>query len=195
MVGTSLTPSGAPKRPNLLAVEARFIQAGDGPGLRAEAVRAGTQGAAAVFLSSGPLGDPVVLAAGLADLVPELLLGARIDLSVDGRHPAMLARDVTSLDLVCGGRSVLCFPPPFTDELAEAISLCRAMWRAGEVVHAGPNFAVRAAPDRARPAGERSPRIALDLTAGDVPPDDLAGSADFLLQPTAAPAVCLLERV
>ncbi len=195
MVGTSLTPSEARKRPNLLAVEAWFIQAGDGPGLRVEAVRAGTQGAAAVFLSSGPLGDPVVLAAGLADLVPGLLLGARIDLSADGRHPAMLARDVTSLDLVCGGRSVLCFAPPFTAELTEAISLCRALWRAGEVVHAGPNFAVRAAPNRARPAGEGSPRIALDLTAGDEPPDDLAASADFLLRPTAAPAVCRLEMV
>jgi hypothetical protein len=176
-------------------VEARFIQADDGPGLRAEAVRAEAQGAAAVFLGSGPLGDPVVLAAGLGDLVPGLLLGARIDLPADGRHPAMLARDVTSLDLVCGGRSVLCFAPPFTGELAEAISLCRAMWRAGDVVRAGPNFAVHVAPNRALPAREGSPRIALDLTAGDGPPDDVAGRVDFLLYPTAVPAVCRLEKV
>ena len=176
-------------------MEARFIQAGDGPGLRAVAVQAGAQGAAAVFLDPGPLGDPVVLAAGVADLVPELLLGARINLRADGRHPAMLARDVTSLDLVCGGRSVLCFAPPFTDELAEAISLCRAMWRAGEVVREGPFFPVRVALNRARPAGEGSPRIALDLTAGDHPPDDVAGTVDFLLRPTVSPAVCRLETV
>lgn len=148
-----------------------------------------------MFLGSGPLGDPVVLAAGLADLVPGLLLGARIDLRADGRHPAMLARDVTSLDLVCRGRSILCFAPPFTGELAEAISLCRAMWRAGEVVSAGPNFAVQAAPDRARPAGEGSPRIAIDLTGGDGPPDDVAGRVDLFLYPTAVPAVCRLERM
>ncbi len=176
-------------------MEARFIEAGDGPELRAEAVRAEAQGAAAVFMGSGPLGDPVVLAAGLADLVPRLLLGARIDLAADGRHPAMLARDLTSLDLVCGGRSVLCFAPPFTDELAEAISLCRAMWRAGDVVGEGPFFPVRVALNRARPAGEGSPRIALDLTAGDQPPDDLAGTADFLLHPTDLSAVSRLETV
>jgi hypothetical protein len=176
-------------------VEGRFIQAGDGPGLRAEAARAEAQGAAAVFLGPGPLGDPVVLASGLAALVPRLLLGARIGLSADGRHPAMLARDVTSLDLVCGGRSVLCFAPPFTDDVAEAISLCRALWRAGEVVSEGPNFAVQVGPNRARPAGEGSPRIALDLTAGDEPPDDVVGTADFLLRPTATPDVCRLESV
>ena len=128
-----------------------------GPGCVRRPSGPATQGAAAVFLSSGPLGDPVVLAAGLADLVPELLLGARIDLSADGRHPAMLARDVTSLDLVCGGRSVLCFAPPFTDELAEAISLCRAMWRAGEVVARGPQLPGAGRPQPGPPGGGGEP--------------------------------------
>jgi alkanesulfonate monooxygenase SsuD/methylene tetrahydromethanopterin reductase-like flavin-dependent oxidoreductase (luciferase family) len=176
-------------------VEGRFIQAGDGPGLRAEAARALAEGADAVFLGPGALGDPVVLAAGLAPLVRGLLLGARIGLSTDGRHPAMLARDVTSLDLVSGGRSVLCFAPPFTDDLSEAMSLCRAMWGAGEVVSEGPFFRVQVAPNRARPAGEGSPRIALDLTAADEPPDDVVDLADFVLRPTATPAVCRLEMV
>jgi hypothetical protein len=178
-----------------LAVEGRFIQAGDAPGLRAEAARAEAQGAAAVFVGPGPLGDPVVLAAGLAALVPGLLLGARIGLSTDGRHPAMLARDITSLDLVSRGRSVLCFAPPFTNELAEAISLCRAMWRAGAVVSEGPSFPVQVGPNRARPAGRGSPRVALDLTAGDEPPDDVVGTADLLLRPTGTPALCRLESV
>ena len=176
-------------------MEGWFIQAADGLALRGLAARAEAQGAAAVFLSPSPLGDPVVLAAGLADLVPGLLLGARIGLSAGGRHPAILARDVTCLDLVCGGRSVLCFAPPFTEELTEAIALCRAIWRAGEVVSEGPNFAVQVGPNRARPAGEGSPRIALDLTAGDELPDGAAGAADFLLRPTATPAVCRLESV
>jgi alkanesulfonate monooxygenase SsuD/methylene tetrahydromethanopterin reductase-like flavin-dependent oxidoreductase (luciferase family) len=182
-----------------VAVEGRFLQADDVAGLREEAAAAEAQGATAVFLSAGPLGDPIVLAAGLEDVVPEMLLGARISLGGQSeRHPAMLARDMTSLDLVCGGRSVLCFAPPFTDELAEAISLCRALWRgAGELATDGPSFPVRAAANRTRPAGEGSPLVALDLTEGDELPAALAGGAgvvDLLLRPTDDAAVCRLER-
>jgi alkanesulfonate monooxygenase SsuD/methylene tetrahydromethanopterin reductase-like flavin-dependent oxidoreductase (luciferase family) len=177
-------------------VEGRFLQANDTAGLRAEATRASAGGAAAVFVSESALGDPVVLAAGLAPLVPRVLLGARVELGRQERHPAMLARDITSLDLVCGGRSVLCFAPPFTEPLTEAIFLCRALWSAGEAVHGGPRFPVRAATNRARPAGDESPLIALDLSAGDELPDFLVGAADLLLRPTAAtPAACRLERV
>jgi alkanesulfonate monooxygenase SsuD/methylene tetrahydromethanopterin reductase-like flavin-dependent oxidoreductase (luciferase family) len=177
-------------------VEGRFLQAQDTAGLRAEATRAGAEGAAAVFLSQSALGDPIVLAAGLAPLVPRVLLGARFELARQERHPAMLARDMTCLDLLSGGRSVLCFAPPFTEPLVEAIHLCRALWRAGEAVQGGPRFPVRAAANRARPAGEGSPLIALDLTAGDELPGFLVGSADLLLRPTAAsPAACRLESV
>jgi alkanesulfonate monooxygenase SsuD/methylene tetrahydromethanopterin reductase-like flavin-dependent oxidoreductase (luciferase family) len=177
-------------------VEARFLQASDTAGLRAEAARAGAEGVDAVFLSEDALGDPVVLAAGLAPVIPGLLLGARVRLDAGGRNPAMLARDVTSLDLVCGGRSVLCFAPPFTEQLAEAISVCRAMWRAGEVRSDGPRFPLRAAANRSRPRAEGSPLIALDLTAGDQVPPVLIGAPDLVLRPISTdPAACRLERV
>jgi alkanesulfonate monooxygenase SsuD/methylene tetrahydromethanopterin reductase-like flavin-dependent oxidoreductase (luciferase family) len=177
-------------------VEGRFLQAADAAGLQADAARAGAEGAAAVFVSAGPLGDPIVQAAGLAPTVRELLLGARVQLERDGRHPALLARDLTSLDLVCGGRSVLCFIPPFATPLAEAILLCRALWHSGETQHEGPCFPVQAAANRARPAGEGSPLIALDLSAGDELPSFLAGAADLILRPGAAnPDACRMERV
>ncbi len=177
-------------------MEARFLQASDTAGLRAEAARAAAQGAAAVFLSEDALGDPIVLAAGLAPVIPGTLLGARVGLDPAGRHPAMLARDVTSLDLVSGGRSVLCFAPPFTEPLAEAISVCRAMWRSGEARSDGPRFPLRAAANRSRPRGEGSPLIALDLTAGDQVPPFLIGATDLLLRPASTdPAACRLERV
>jgi alkanesulfonate monooxygenase SsuD/methylene tetrahydromethanopterin reductase-like flavin-dependent oxidoreductase (luciferase family) len=176
-------------------VEGRFLRAGDTAGLRAEATRVAAQGAAAVFLSASDLGDPIVLAAGLAPLVPRVLLGARVELGREGRHPALLARDVTSLDLVCGGRSVLCFAPPFTEPLAEAISLCRALWLSGEAVHEGPHFPVQASANRARPVGQQIPQIALDLTAGDEVPSFLVGAADLLLCPLAETSVaCRLVR-
>lgn len=184
-------------------MEARFLRAADLAGLYAEATQAEAQGAAAVFLiDGGPLGDPFVVAAGLAPVFPSVLLGVRTSLTPAGRHPAMLAREVTSLDLVCDGRSVLCFGPPFTEALPEAIALCRAMWRAGEVVSDGPCFPVRASASRPRPVGVGSPRIALDLTAGDEVPASLATVADLLLRPLAGPAgssgpaaSCRLERV
>lgn len=180
-----------------VAVEAHLLEAGDVATLREQAVQAAADGAAAVFATDGPLGDPLVLVAGLAAAVPALLLGARVTLSGDGRHPAMLARDMTSLDLVCGGRSILCFTPPFADPLAEAITLCRALWRKGEVVSDGPQFPVRAARNRARPADGRheTPQVAVDLTRGDALPNRLKGLVDLALRPSDDPAVCIMEQI
>jgi alkanesulfonate monooxygenase SsuD/methylene tetrahydromethanopterin reductase-like flavin-dependent oxidoreductase (luciferase family) len=177
-----------------VAVDARFLQAGDVAGLRAEAVRAAADGADVLFVGRGILGDPFVLAAGLSLSVPRALVGVRLGLSEDGRHPAMLAREVTSLDLVCGGRSVLCFEAPFDERLAEAISLCRTMWREGQADSAGPHFPVHAAVNRPRPAGDGSPLVALDLTGGDEPPAILTRAADLLVRPTNDPAMGRVER-
>jgi alkanesulfonate monooxygenase SsuD/methylene tetrahydromethanopterin reductase-like flavin-dependent oxidoreductase (luciferase family) len=173
-------------------VEGRLLQADDVAGLRAQAQQAVDDGAGAVFVGQGPLGDPLVLLAGLSPSVPRVLLGARLGLTEDGRHPALLARDVTSLDLVCGGRSVLCFSPPFDDRLAEAITLCRALWRDGRADDGGRYFPVRDAVNRPRPAGP-GPLVGLDLT-GDTDPGPLAAAADLLVYPTDDPTVCRVER-
>ncbi len=149
-----------------------------------------------LLLGEGPLGDPIVLAAGLSPAVPEILLGVRLALTDSGRQPAMIARELTSLDLVCGGRSVLCFSPPFDDRLAEAIALCRAMWRDGEASSEGPHFPVTAAVNRPGPAGPGSPALALDLTAGNEPPAAFATDAvDLLLHPTGDASVRRVERL
>ena len=153
-------------RPGVLvcvAVEGRFLQGDTVRELREQAFSAEASGAAAVFVSPSALGDPVVLAAGLSTAVPEAKLGVRLEFGRDGRHPAMLARDLTGLDLVSGGRSVLCFEPPFGDELAEAIALCRAMWHEGVVASEGPLFpGVRSrhpgeTAERGEPAGRARP--------------------------------------
>ncbi|MGO9853468.1 MAG: LLM class flavin-dependent oxidoreductase [Acidimicrobiales bacterium] len=176
-------------------MKGRFLLADDVEGLRAQAVRAEADGVGIVLVSEGPLGDPIVLAAGLSPWVPRVSLGVRLSLSRDGRHPAVLAREVTSLDLVSGGRSVLCFTPPFCDRLVEAIALCRAMWREGEADSEGPHFPVRSAVNLPRPAGPKSPLIALDLTGGDEElPASLAGTADLLLHSTDDATVCRVER-
>ena len=161
-------------------------------GLRAQALLAVDEGAGALFVPSGPLGDPLVLLAGLSTSVPRVLLGARLGLTEDGRHPALLARDVTSLDLVCDGRSVVCFTPPFDDRLAEAVTLCRALWRDGRADRGGHYFPVRDAVNRPRPDGP-GPLVALDLTGG-ADPGPLAAAADLLVRPTDDPLVFRVER-
>ena len=97
----------------------------------------------------------------------------------------MLARELTSLDLVCGGRSVLCFMPPFDDRLAEAVALCRDMWRDGEAVSARPALPGGARREPA-PSGRRREPAASPWTSpgeGRCPPSS-AGAADLLLRPT-----------
>lgn len=162
-----------------LPVEARalrLLQADDALGLRAEAMQAMQEGVEAVMVGSGPMGDPFVLLAGLSDAIPGLTLAPRVVLGEDGRHPTLLAREATSLDLVDAGRTVLCLGPPFGEGLEEAIGLCRAMWREGAGSSEGPVYPVAAAVNRPRPAGEDSPLIALDLT-GSGARDEAGGRA------------------
>jgi alkanesulfonate monooxygenase SsuD/methylene tetrahydromethanopterin reductase-like flavin-dependent oxidoreductase (luciferase family) len=124
-----------------------------------------------------------------------VLLGVRVRLSDTERHPALLAREATSLDLVCDGRTMLCFVPPFTDGVGEAIALCRALWRDGMAEHGGPEYPVEGAVNRPRPSG-RGPRVALDLTeARSAPPSQIIAAADLLLRPTGEADRILVENV
>jgi alkanesulfonate monooxygenase SsuD/methylene tetrahydromethanopterin reductase-like flavin-dependent oxidoreductase (luciferase family) len=179
-----------------------MLQADGVDALRATATRAEAEGAAAVFFGPGPAGDPFVLAAGLSGAVTRALLGVRVRLSTAERHPALLAREATSLDHVCGGRTVLCFLPPFTDAMGEAIALCRLLWRDGIAEHGGIDYVVQGAVNRPRPPKEGSPLIALDVTGSleeegeaAAPPSGLTDAADLILLPTREPDRCLVERV
>ena len=173
---------------------------GDGPSA-AEAA-----GAGALIVREGPAGDPLVLAGALASSVSEALLGVCVGLAAltaegsgggrERRHPTVLARDMTSLDLLCNGRSLLCFTPPFGPAHLEAVALCREMWRAGTAESAGPIYPVPGAVNRPRPAGQGSPRLALWTSprAETVVPRGLAEAVDYLLRPGPARDVCLMER-
>ena len=191
-------------------MEGRFLQGDNLDALRLAATRAEAEGAGAVFFGPGPLGDPFVLAAGLSSAVSTPLLGVRVRLSTAERHPALLAREATSLDHICGGRTVLTFLPPLTDATAEAIALCRALWRDGIAEHGGVEYVVQGAVNRPRPPIEGSPLIALDTTspvsatvtgstASEVeaaaPPSWLTDAADLILLPTREPDRCMVERV
>ena len=167
-------------------VEGRFLDEPTLAALQAAVARAGADGIGAVFLATGRLGDAITLAAALsagrrAD-VPPIMLGIRTNLTrTPHRHPTVLAREMTALDLVSRGRALLAFTPPLGDEVGEAIALCRHMWRDGIAASEGPNYPVAGAINRPRPHQEGGPRIALDLTDGTRPDSALVEAADLLL--------------
>jgi alkanesulfonate monooxygenase SsuD/methylene tetrahydromethanopterin reductase-like flavin-dependent oxidoreductase (luciferase family) len=185
-------------------VKGRFVPAGTGDvtRLRQIAERAASERVDAVIVRSSDLGDPIVLAAGLVDTLPRGLLGASLCLEADGRHPSVLARDMTALDHVCAGRAVLCLMPPFDDGTVEAIAILRAMWRDGAAESTGPRYPVPGAVNRPLPPGRDSPLLALDLTDSEDHTDDAAVSGpwaslvDLLVFGTGDPAdgQCRLER-
>jgi alkanesulfonate monooxygenase SsuD/methylene tetrahydromethanopterin reductase-like flavin-dependent oxidoreductase (luciferase family) len=154
-----------------------------------------------VIVQEGPLGDPLVLAGALSTVLTRPLLGVAVSLDDESRHPAVLARDTTALDLLCGGRTLLCFVPPFGPGHVEALTLCRAMWRDGDASSDGPFYPVRDAVNRPQPASATSPAVALDLSAvgADSVPNDTAlhellGLVDLVLRPGDRPDRCRLER-
>jgi alkanesulfonate monooxygenase SsuD/methylene tetrahydromethanopterin reductase-like flavin-dependent oxidoreductase (luciferase family) len=179
-----------------LAVEGWFLPGDDVVGMRERAVAAEDEGVGALIVREGPAGDPLVLVGALASTVSQGLLGVCVGLDgTERRHPTVLARDMTSLDLLCKGRSLLCFAPPFGPAHLEAIALCRQMWEAGTAASEGPIYPVPGAVNRPRPAAEHSPRLALDLTtAGGAVPRGLTEAVDYLLRPGPGPDVCLLEH-
>ena len=186
MVGARDDVALSPLRDDIVCdvVEGLFLNAPD-----LETIPSGVD---AVFLADGPLGDPIVLAAGLAarlgDRTPDLLFGVRITLGPQPhRHPTIVAREMTTLDLVTGGRTVLAFMGPFdranAEAVSEAISLCRDMWSEGVGVSEGPGYPVVGAINRPLPKRPGGPLVALDLTGGSALPleEALLGLCDLVL--------------
>jgi alkanesulfonate monooxygenase SsuD/methylene tetrahydromethanopterin reductase-like flavin-dependent oxidoreductase (luciferase family) len=170
-------------------VDGLFLNELDVDALRAEAEHARNDGVGVVFLADGPLGDPIVLAGGLAAAIPDLRFGVLVTLGPQPhRHPTILARDMTTLDHVCGGRAMLAFMSPFNAAVAEAIALCRAMWSQGVAVSDGPYYPVVGAINQPLPKTPGGPPIALDLTDGSLPEPGLLAACDLVLVPgDAAP--------
>jgi alkanesulfonate monooxygenase SsuD/methylene tetrahydromethanopterin reductase-like flavin-dependent oxidoreductase (luciferase family) len=149
-----------------------------------------------VFVADGPLGDAVVLASAVARWAPGLLVGVLASLhSEPHRHPTLLARELTTLDLLCGGRAVLAFQGPFGAPEAEAIALCRAMWGQSVAASEGPHYPVAGAINRPGPAQEGGPPVALDLTGEARPEPALLELVDMVLVPAGATPLDLPKGV
>jgi hypothetical protein len=172
--------------------------------LDAPDIEAVPPGVDAVFLTGGPMGDAIVLAAGLAgrwrDRTVGPFVGVRTSLGPEDRHPTILARDMTTLDHVTGGRTVLAFTGPFNEAysaaVSEAVTLCRAMWTDGVGVSEGPRYPVVGAINRPLPKRPGGPLIALDLTKGTAPLPDAAllRRCDLVLMRAGARAAAAATR-
>jgi alkanesulfonate monooxygenase SsuD/methylene tetrahydromethanopterin reductase-like flavin-dependent oxidoreductase (luciferase family) len=180
------------------AVRGLFLGERDTGTLRSTAEKAGRDGAGALFLRDGPLGDAIVMATAVGSWVPGVLLGVRIDLGAQPhRHPTVLAREMTTFDRVSGGRAVLAFTGPFTEATVEAATLCRAMWTDGVAVGTGPHYPVAGAINRPLPERPGGPLLALDLTDGEAAPLPVAVLAlcDLVLVPAAGPTAAVPPEV
>jgi alkanesulfonate monooxygenase SsuD/methylene tetrahydromethanopterin reductase-like flavin-dependent oxidoreductase (luciferase family) len=165
------------------AVEGLFLSGLDKVALRAAAEHAAERGIDVLFVSDGPEGDAIVLAAAIGEWVPDIMLGVRIGLGASQRHPAMLAREMTTFDRVSGGRAVLAFTGPFTEATAEAVTLCKEMWTDGVAVSEGPCYPVAGAINRPLPQRVGGPPVALDFTDGarGAPAGALLARCDLVL--------------
>ncbi len=118
-------------------------------------------------VQGGPWCDPCTLAAGMAGTVRHALVGVVAPLPA-GRHPSMLAREVTSLDVLSGGRAALrlCWDAPQTGDgavacrhLADAVAVCAAMLRGDVPTYAGRYFHISGARNRPAPTQAGGPPV------------------------------------
>lgn len=148
---------------------------------------AGSAGAQGVWLSGGPVDgsgewcDPVVLAAAAVPLAPRSVLGV-VSVVPAGRHPAVLARDLTALDVVSKGRAavLVCYAagdagepaavgtePRSTSQLVtEAAAVCRAVLSDENPVFEGRYFHVAGAVNRPRPVRAGGPPLLAQVPPG-----------------------------
>jgi len=135
------------------------------------ALAAEAAGIGAVWLPEGPPGcfDPVPLLGSLAMTTSTLGLGLLARPS-HGRHPSILVRDVTALDLLSGGRAILGLleegtGPLDVERLAEAASLTRRLLSEEEVTESGRFYEVAELTTRPRPARAGGPKVAAGFAA------------------------------
>ncbi len=156
-------------------MQARFLDEANAPALLAAAQAAANEGMDAVVVRTAGLGDAVTLASAIAVKVERIWLGVLVSLTHEPhRHPTVMAREMSALDLVAGGRTILVFAPPFDEGVGEALALSRAMFSEGVAASDGPVYPVAGAINRPRPTAPTSPRLALDLTTGTTAPAGIA---------------------
>jgi alkanesulfonate monooxygenase SsuD/methylene tetrahydromethanopterin reductase-like flavin-dependent oxidoreductase (luciferase family) len=122
----------------------------------AVAVEAGRAGA--IWIAAGE-DDPCTLAGSLVPFTTSVLLGAVTGCAPSDRHPSILARDVTALDVLSGGRAVVQLTGDDVGRLAEAAQVCRLLFTEDSPSYRGRHFGLESAANRPPPVRAGGPPI------------------------------------
>jgi hypothetical protein len=169
----------------------RIIDAGAG---LLDVVWAGDTG-----VRDGRHADALTLAAGLAESTGVPAVGVIADVGL-GRHPAVLARDLITLDLLTRGRAVLALRddpwgqgadggtgPPGTGSgsghldlrrLGEAVAICRSMFTGSPPPAPGRYFSIGAVNEQLRPEQPEGPLIVVEVVGVGRRGPDQPGAGD-----------------
>ncbi len=145
----------------------------DGPRALGDlALGAERAGLGALWLCEGPRGciDPVPLAGAIAELTSSLGVGVLVRPS-HGRHPAVVARDITTIDRLSGGRAALGLledglAPSDLERLAEALATVHRLLTETEVTMVGRFYEVAELTTRPRPTAPSGPPVLGGLLDG-----------------------------
>jgi len=122
-----------------------------------------------VWLGGSPAStlDGCTVAGGIADASPvSMTLG--IVASLVGRRPGPLARDITALDVVSGGRAAVLFEcDGEIGKLAEAAVIGRLLFGGGAPSFAGEWFTIEDAANRPAPIRPGGPPVLAQIAASD----------------------------
>ena len=152
--------------------------------------------------SPGALGiDPVPVVGALVERTGSLGLGVACP-GGDGRHPAILARDLTTLDVLSGGRAALCLGlsatgPDAPARLSESAQICRLLFSQDDtaVTFRGAHFSVQFAVNRPPPEQVDGPPLLVDLPVGaDAGFDAVVAVVDGLVVDGPIDAVAAARR-
>lgn len=129
-------------------------------GWRAVAVAVEASRAGAVWIPAGE-DDPCTLAGSLVPVTTSVLLGVVTGCAATDRHPSVLARDATALDVLSGGRAAVLFTGDDVGRLAEAVDVCRLLFTEDSPSYRGRHFVLEGAANRPSPVRAGGPPIAV----------------------------------
>jgi alkanesulfonate monooxygenase SsuD/methylene tetrahydromethanopterin reductase-like flavin-dependent oxidoreductase (luciferase family) len=145
--------------------------------------------------------ESYTLLGALATCTSRVELGALVS-DVACRHPSVLAKTVTTLDVITSGRAVLgigATPPPGagaetgSGRLGEAVEICRAMFTHDDVSFAGTHYRLQHARNLPLPVRTGGPRILIDRVEPDGVGPDRGGPDDNLQLIAGLADSCLLH--
>jgi alkanesulfonate monooxygenase SsuD/methylene tetrahydromethanopterin reductase-like flavin-dependent oxidoreductase (luciferase family) len=152
--------------------------------LQRVAAQAAAAGFGALWFAEGPAvpredevwGDPCVLAAACAATGSPIHLGV-VAGDGGGRHPSAVARDVTALDHVSGGRAALRLDYP--GRAADAARVCRGLFTETVTTVDGRVYRTDRAVNRPPPVQRAGPPLVAAVGAAEVD-DELVAAVDAL---------------